>query len=68
MTLVDWIIVAILAGSVLAGIVQGFLRSAFSLGGLVLGLVVAAWNYNRIARFIKPVLHSDKVANAIGFI
>jgi membrane protein required for colicin V production len=68
MTVVDWIIVAILAGSILAGIVQGFLRSIFSLGGLILGLVVAAWNYDRIARYIKPVLHSDKVANAIGFL
>ncbi|HEX3893012.1 MAG TPA: CvpA family protein [Terracidiphilus sp.] len=68
MTVVDWIIVAILAGSVLAGIAQGFLRSLFSFGGLILGLVVAAWNYDRIARFIRPVLHSDKVSNAIGFI
>ena len=68
MTVVDWIIVVILAGSVLAGIAQGFLRSVFSLGGLILGLAVAAWNYDRIARVIRPVLHSDRVSNAIGFI
>ena len=68
MTVVDWIIVVILAGSVLAGIAQGFLRSVFSLGGLILGLVVAAWNYDRVARFIRPLLHSDRVSNAIGFI
>jgi membrane protein required for colicin V production len=68
MTVVDWIIVAILAGSVLAGIAQGFLRSVFSLGGLILGLIVAAWNYDRIARFIRPILHNDQVSNAIGFI
>ena len=68
MTVVDWIIVVILAGSVLAGIAQGFLRSIFSLGGLVLGLVIAAWNYDRIARFIQPILHNQPVSNAIGFI
>ena len=68
MTVVDWIIVAVLAGSVLAGIVQGFLRSIFSLGGLILGLVVAAWNYERIARFVQPILHNEKVSDAIGFI
>jgi membrane protein required for colicin V production len=68
MTVVDWIIVAILAGSVLAGIVQGFFRSIFSLGGLILGLVVAAWNYDRVARFIRPIIHNDKVSNAIGFL
>lgn len=68
MTVVDWIIVAILAGSVLAGIAQGFLRSIFSLGGLILGLVVAAWNYDRIARYVQPMLHNAKASNAIGFI
>ncbi len=41
MTIVDWIIVAVLAGSVLAGIVQGFFRSVFSLGGVILGLMLA---------------------------
>jgi membrane protein required for colicin V production len=68
MSVVDWIIVAILAASVIAGIAQGFLRSVFSLGGLILGLVVAAWNYDRIARFIQPIVHNEKVSNAIGFI
>lgn len=68
MTPVDWIIVVVLAASVLAGIAQGFLRSIFSLGGLILGLVVAAWNYDRLARFIRPILHNDQVSNAIGFI
>jgi membrane protein required for colicin V production len=68
MTVVDWIIVLILAGSVLAGIAQGFLRSAFSLGGVLLGLVVAAWNYEVIARFIKAVIHNSQIANAIGFL
>jgi len=68
MTLVDWIIVAILAGSVLGGLAQGFLRSIFALGGLVLGLALAAWNYGRAAAFIKPIVHSQEVANAIGFL
>jgi membrane protein required for colicin V production len=68
MTVVDWIIVAILAASVLAGIAQGFLRAVFSLGGLILGLVVAAWNYERIARVVQPILHSEKISDAIGFI
>jgi membrane protein required for colicin V production len=68
MTVVDWIIVAILAASVLAGIAQGFLRAVFSLGGLILGLVVAAWNYERIARVVQPILHNEKISDAIGFI
>ena len=52
----------------MAGIAQGFLRSVFSLGGLLLGLVVAAWNYMSIAAVIKPIVHSSQVANAIAFL
>lgn len=68
LTIVDWIIVAILLGSVIGGIVQGFFRSVCSLGGLVLGLVVAAWNYLRVAAFFKTSIHSDEAANAIAFL
>jgi membrane protein required for colicin V production len=67
MTVVDWIIIAILAASVLGGITQGFLRSVFSLGGLLLGLVVAAWNYESVAAFIKTIVHNKQVANAVSF-
>jgi membrane protein required for colicin V production len=68
MTMVDWIIVAILAGSVLAGIAQGFLRSVFALGGLILGLVIAAWNYERISAVIFSVAHNQEISNAIAFL
>lgn len=68
MTFVDWIILAILVSAVMAGFAQGFFRSVFSLGGLVLGLVLAAWNYHRAARFIQPVVHSSEVANTVGFL
>ena len=68
MTLVDWIIVVVLAASVLAGIARGFFRSAFSLAGLVLGLMLAAWNYWRLAAILKVVIHSVEVADAIAFV
>ncbi|MDE3188179.1 MAG: CvpA family protein [Acidobacteriota bacterium] len=68
MTLVDWIIVALLAGAVLGGLAQGFLRSVFSLGGLILGLVLAAWNYQRIGTVLRHAVHNEKAANAIGFL
>ena len=68
MTLVDWIIVVILAAAVLAGIARGFFRSALSLTGLLLGLALAAWNYWRLAAILKPLVRSSEVANAIAFI
>ena len=68
MTLVDWIIVAVLAVAVLGGIARGFFRSAFSLAGLVLGLTLAAWNYWRLAAVLKPIVRSIEVADAIAFL
>jgi membrane protein required for colicin V production len=67
-TLVDWIIVAVLAGAVLGGIARGFFRSAFSLAGLIAGLALASWNYWRLAAVLKPLVHSIEVANAIAFL
>ncbi len=68
MTLVDWIIVVVMAAAVLTGIARGFFRSAFSLAGLVLGLTLAAWNYWRLAVVLKVVIHSVEVADAIAFV
>ena len=68
LTLVDWIIVVVLAAAVLAGIARGFFRSAFSLAGLIVGLALAAWNYWRVAVILKPMIHSVEVANAVAFL
>ena len=68
LTLVDWIIVIVLAGSVLAGLARGFFRSVFSLAGLILGVVLASWNYWRIAPLFKRIIHTVEIADAIAFI
>jgi len=68
LTLVDWIIVIVLAAAVLAGIARGFFRSAFSLAGLIVGVTLASWNYWRIAAILKPMIHSVEVADAVGFL
>ncbi len=68
MTWVDWAIVIVLAVSVLGGLQQGFFRSVCSLGGLVLGLVLAAWNYARVAALLRPLVRIEAVADTIGFV
>jgi len=68
MTLVDWIIVVLLAGATLGGFARGFFRSAFSLVGLLLGLALAAWNFGRLAVFLKPMVHKESIADAIAFL
>src|SRR6201993_1116959 len=68
MTLVDWIVIIILLCAVLAGLAQGFFRSVCSLGGLILGLVIAAWNYGHLANLLIPLVRIPAVANTIAFL
>jgi membrane protein required for colicin V production len=68
MTWVDWIIVIVVACAVLSGLAQGFLRSIFSLIGLLLGLALAAWNYIWVGALFKPFVKVVEIADAIAFI
>lgn len=68
MTLVDWAVVIIMVAAIMAGIAQGFFRSICSLGGLVLGLAIAAWNYGRLAEIFLPLFRIAAVANTIAFL
>jgi membrane protein required for colicin V production len=68
MAWIDWAIVIVLALSVLGGLRQGFFRAVFSLGGLLLGLLLAAWNYGRVAALLVPIVRLEPVADCIGFL
>jgi membrane protein required for colicin V production len=68
MAWVDWAIVIVLLLSVVGGLTQGFFRSVCAVGGLVLGLALAAWNYDRLATCIMPIVHLEAVANTIAFL
>jgi Uncharacterized membrane protein, required for colicin V production len=68
MTWVDWAIVIVLAGATIGGISQGLLRSVCSLFGLIFGLMLAAWNYGRIAAVLLPIVRIDTIADAIAFL
>jgi membrane protein required for colicin V production len=68
MTWVDWIIVIAIACATLSGLAQGFLRSIFSLIGLLLGLALALWNYIWVGALFRPMVKIVEVADAIAFI
>jgi membrane protein required for colicin V production len=65
---VDCVIVILLVGSMIAGLIQGFFRTACSLIGLLFGYAIAVWNYQRSALLIKPLVRIESVANAIAFL
>jgi len=68
MTWVDWAVVIIMIASVIAGMSQGFFRSVCSLGGLVLGLAIASWNYGHLAGILLSLVRVPAVADAIAFL
>jgi membrane protein required for colicin V production len=67
MNWIDWVIVVVIACSVLGGLSRGFFRSASSLLGLVLGLALAAWNYKNAAKIFEGFVHERGACDALGF-
>ena len=50
------------------GLSQGFFRSVCSLCGLFFGLILAAWNYARVAAVLMPMIRVESIADAVGFL
>jgi len=68
MTLADWLILAVLLVNVVAAATQGFFAEALSLAGLVVGYVVAAWQYHRFAEWLESFLKNPWLAEILGFL
>ncbi len=68
MALMDWAIVIILTVSVLSAAKHGFFVEAFSLAGVVIGLLLASWNYQKLLPWVENWVHSVGAAEAIAFI
>src|ERR1700692_2846753 len=68
MSIADWIILGFLAFSVTAAAIEGFFHEAFKLAGLVVGYLLAAWQYHRLAEWVAPYLKSMWVGEIAGFL
>jgi membrane protein required for colicin V production len=68
MTLFDWGLVAVILLSVIAAAAQGFFVEMFSLAGTILGLILASWEYWRVAPYYEPYVKSGSIAGAAGFL
>jgi len=64
----DWIIVGLIVLSVVAAAIQGFFAEALNLGGLIIGYVVAAWQYERLAEWFERFLKSQWLCEIVGFL
>lgn len=68
MNVLDYIIIAAVVLSTLAAMAQGFLREAFGLAGVVVGYIVAAWQYWRISSLLALHVKTAWVADLAGFL
>lgn len=68
MTWVDWVVIIVVLASTFGGLAQGIIGTVCSLCGLIFGLMIAAWNYGRLAGFLVPLLRIQAVADAIAFL
>jgi membrane protein required for colicin V production len=64
---IDWIIFVILLLSVLTAAKQGFFVEAFSLAGVILGLLIASWNYQRVLPWLSGWIHTMAIAELVAF-
>jgi len=64
----DWVIVAFILLSVVTADSQGFFFELFSLGGVVIGYIVAVWQYYRLAAWFEPYVKAEWVADFLGFL
>jgi membrane protein required for colicin V production len=68
MTAADWLIVAVVLLNVISAAIQGFFAEAMSMAGLVIGYIIAAWQYRRLAEWLMSFLKSELLADVFGFL
>jgi membrane protein required for colicin V production len=68
MNLADWLIFGVVALSVAVAAAQGFMYEVFSLAGVVVGYLAAAWGYARVAAWYAPLVKMAWVADIAGFL
>jgi membrane protein required for colicin V production len=64
----DWLLAALFAYSIVRAAARGFFREAFALGGIVLGFLLACWNYSNLAPRLKGLVDSTPLSDLLAFI
>jgi membrane protein required for colicin V production len=67
-TIIDCLILAVLAVSVVSAARAGLIVEVFSLAGLVLGLLLASWDYQTLMPWWSHWVHSAAAVGALSFL
>ena len=65
---IDWIICGLVLFSVITAAMQGFFSEALTTGGLIVGYIVAAWQYRHLAQWLESFLKNPWLAEILGFL
>jgi membrane protein required for colicin V production len=68
MNAADWVILGVIAVSAAVAASQGFFQQAFGIAGLIVGYLLAAWQYHRMADWFAPHLKSPWLGDIAGFV
>jgi membrane protein required for colicin V production len=64
----DWLLAVLLAYSVVRAAMRGFFREAFALAGLILGFLLACWNYRIAATHLLGLVDTLPLAQLLAFV
>ena len=68
MSLADWMICALVMVNVVTAAMQGFFSEALTTGGLIVGYVLAAWQYRSVAEWFEKFFTNPWLAEILGFL
>lgn len=68
MNIADWSILFVILVSVVVAASEGFFHQAFGLAGLIVGYLLAAWQYHRLADWLAPNLKSPWLGEIAAFV
>jgi membrane protein required for colicin V production len=68
MSTADWLIVVVILLNMVTAAIQGFFAEILSMAGLVIGYIVAAWQYERLAAWLMSFLKNEWLADIFGFL
>lgn len=68
MNWLDYVLIAVLAGSAIRSFMRGFSREVIGLCAAIAALVLGMWFYGTAGAMIRTWIGSDRAANFIGFL
>jgi membrane protein required for colicin V production len=68
MNIADWAIVGVIAVSTAVATSEGFVQQAFGIAGLIVGYLLAAWQYHQLAEWFGPHVSSAWVGDIAAFV